>query len=138
MLTLDALKAQEVLVRYSDQFQRDFDFEDVLYDVRRYVLSDAECADILSYASENEQCEKLMFVLSMATHKLTDFLNAIEQKYAWLAQRMRLALRDVSKDEELERMRQQIEELRSHIPRLEARNVQRKDYVSGIMGILCT
>lgn len=136
MLTLDVLKAQEVLVRYGDQFQRNFDFDDVLYDVRRYVLSDAECADILSHASDEERCDKLMFVLSTATHRLGDFINAIEEKYEWLAQRMRLALRDVSKDGELELMRQQIEELRNHIPRLEARNVQRKEYVCVIINTI--
>lgn len=131
MITLATLKAQEVLTRYTDNFQRDFDFDDVVDDVRRYVLTDTECADILSHTqSVAEQIDKLIFVLSTSAHKLGEFINAIEEKYCWLAQRMRSALLDDSKDDELELMRQQIQELRSQIPRLEAFNVQRKHYVS--------
>lgn len=131
MVSLAMLKAQEVLVRYTDDFQKDFDFDDVVDDVRRYVLTDAECTDILSHTqSAAEQIDKLIFVLSTSAHKLADFINAIEEKYYWLAQRMRSALQDDSKDDELELIRQQIQELRSRIPRLEAFNVQRKHYVS--------
>lgn len=137
MVTLAMLKAQEVLVRYTDDFQKDFDFDDVVDDVRRYVLTDAECADILSHAhSAAEQIDKLIFVLSTSAHKLGEFINAIEEKYCWLAQRMRSALQDDSKDAELDLIRQKIQELRGRIPRLEAFNVQRKHYVSVVWRII--
>lgn len=133
MINLAVLKAQEVLVRYADSFHRDFDFDDVLDDVRRYVLSDAECSQILAHrADPTQQIEQLIFVLSTSAHRLSDFINAIEEKYDWLAQRMRSALDDAARDAELVEMLQQIQELRSQIPRLEAINVQRKYYVSHI------
>lgn len=161
MINLDVLKAQEVLVRYADDFL-DIDFDDVLHDVRRYVLSEEECTYIMkptsaanndphvgsashndypthnigsttsnsSVGSPPELIDKLLFVLSTSSHRLGRFIDAIEEKYDWLAKRMRRALLDNSKDDELEAIRQQIQELRNQIPRLEALNVQRKHFVS--------
>lgn len=134
--TLGVLKAQEVLARYSDLLLRDFDLEDVRYDVCPFVLTRAECDDILgAQHSAATRIDKLIFVLGASAHKLDTFINAVAQKYAWLAKWMRMALRDESNDGKLETIREQIRRLRSQIPRLEALNVSRMSYVSVGVGL---
>lgn len=127
MVTANQLKAQAVLVRHARDFD-DFDFEDVhrdLYD----VLTRTEIEEIGAIESGAEQNELLFFHLSLNPDKLIAFIEAISEKYKWLASLMKRSMQDDSDRDELLAIRHKIAVLHSQIPRLTDYNVHRLKYV---------
>lgn len=122
------LKVQSVLLQHAKTFE-DFDFEDVLRDMQ-YVFAPNEVEAIRALESCAEQNEQLFFYLTIDPYKVNEFIQAIKEKYKWLADSMLRSLQDESNQDELKTIQLRIRELHSHMPRLTDYNVHRMKYVS--------
>lgn len=134
MVTEYQLRVQAMLVRHAADF-RDFDFDDVLPEMTQ-ILGPREIAQIQALESCAEQNELLFFYLSLDPLKVNDFIEAIKQKYKWIAQPMERSLKDESNTNDLKDILKKIRVLHSYLPRLTDYNVHRMTYVSIIYSLI--
>lgn len=121
----------EILFRWEDEFAEDFDFVDIqLESVATILFTELECNAILSYSTRREQVKKMFNILIDCKKNLNIFIDVLSEKYHWLAIKLQNEIDREDLAPEMVSYRDQMDILRSELPKHQDLNVKRTKQVS--------